>query len=241
VVSKTNVSSRAFVARPDQLRFYKIRQRVSMGLLLFVVIAGLPMVAVPSLRNRLSSRVLTLKTAMAGDVKPATLDVGANHEPFPAEYERPEPQLPKFPELPKSPETALTSPAGRPRTGSARARIDAVPQSASVTAEPADQDAEETEETAASAEPELKYQKGIAEQEAYDLLLKSNKTVAGMVQGNDPSLKFKSWDAASRGEDIYWVRLKFQSGANPDEEYIWQVKLQSSEVTPLSHNARSVS
>ena len=92
-----------------------------------------------------------------------------------------------------------------------------------------------------SAEPELKYQKGKAEQDAYDLLLKSSATVAAMVQGSNPSLKFKSWDAANRGEDTYWVRLKFQSEGNQDEDYIWVVKLQSNEVTPLSHNARSIS
>ena len=79
------------------------------------------------------------------------------------------------------------------------------------------------------------------EQQAYDLLLKSNATVAGMVQGNNPSLRFKSWDAASRGDDTYRVRLKFQSNGNPDEEYIWQVKIQANQVTPLSYNARSIS
>ncbi len=92
-----------------------------------------------------------------------------------------------------------------------------------------------------SSGSELKYQKGQIEQQAYDLLLKSNPTVAGMVQGNNPSLHFKSWDAANRGEDTYWVRLKFQSNGNPEEEYIWQVKIQANQVTPLSYNARSIS
>jgi hypothetical protein len=104
--------------------------------------------------------------------------------------------------------------------------------------EPADQTAAQS---AQSQEPQLKYQKGKEEQDAYDLLLKSNATVAGMVQGSNPSLKFKSWDAAIRGDDTYWVRLKFQSEENPDEEYIWVVKPQAKEVTPLSHNARSIS
>ena len=107
---------------------------------------------------------------------------------------------------------------------------------------------EKTAETAEQAEtqaappgePQLKYQKGKAEQDAYDLLLKSIPAVVGLLQGNNPSLKFKSWDAANRGEDIYWVRLKFQSEGNADAEYIWQVKLQSNEVTPLNYNARGV-
>jgi len=212
-----------------------------MGLLLFVVIAGLPIIGVPSLRSRLSTRVLALKAAMAGEKKPTSLQVGANQQPFPAEYEKPAPQLPKFPELPQKPETALTipaAPATRPRAGSFRTRIETIPQAASVSTE---SEGRTDEEPAASKEPELKYQRGKAEQEAYDLLLQSNKTVAGMVQGSDPSVKCKSWDAANRGEDVYWVRLKFQTEGNPDADYIWVVKLQSKEVTPLSHEARSIS
>ena len=53
--------------------------------------------------------------------------------------------------------------------------------------------------------------------------------------------KFLSWDAAGRGEDIYWVRLKFRSEGKTDIEYIWQVQLQSKQVTPLNYNARSLS
>ena len=95
-------------------------------------------------------------------------------------------------------------------------------------------------ETTPAGEPELKYQKGKTEQDAYDVLLKSSSTVTALVQGSNPSLKFKSWDAANRGEDTYWVRLKFQSEGNSDAEYIWQVKLQSNQATPLNFNARSL-
>jgi hypothetical protein len=118
------------------------------------------------------------------------------------------------------------------------AKVETPPPATDTTTEPAVQTDSQRDQ---SGERELKYQSGKAEQDAYDLLLKSNPTVAKMVQGSNPSLKFKSWDAANRGEDTYWVRLKFQSEGNPDEEYIWQVKVQSNEVTPLSYNARRIS
>jgi len=210
-----------------------------MGLLIFVVGVGLPIVGVPYLRHRLSARVLTLKAAMAGDIKPATLEVGANHKPFPSEFERPEPEIPRPPVLPQPKSIYSMRPAAPRSTPGA-------PGLKNFQVLPPPAKSEETTDRAAaqpdqSEEPQLKYQKGKAEQDAYDLLLKSNPTVAGMVQGSNPSLKFKSWDAANRGEDSYWVRLKFQSEGNPEEEYIWVVKLQSKEVTPLSHNARSIS
>ena len=87
---------------------------------------------------------------------------------------------------------------------------------------------------------EPKYQKGQIEQKAYDLLLKTLPVVAGMVQGSNPDLQFKSWDAASRGDDVYWVRLKFQPKEGSESEYIWLVKLQSGQVTPHNYNAREI-
>ncbi len=244
MTSELNESQNAAVKHPDAERFYRRRQRVSMGLLVFVVVVGLPIVGVPSLRHRLSTRVLALKSAMAGDIKPATLEVGSNHEPFPAEYQNPAP-VPRLPEMAQvtpptnrvfgmKPETPITrsQPAGR------KPKIELIPLPGEKTTETADQGESETTQ---SKEPELKYQTGKAEQDAYDLLLKSNSTIAGMVQGSNPALKFKSWDAANRGEDTYWVRVKFQSEGNPDVEYIWQVKVQAKEVTPLSYNARSIS
>jgi hypothetical protein len=226
-----------------------------MGLLVFVAVAGLPIIGVPSLRHRLSTRVMTLKEAMYGDIKPATLEIGANHQPFPGEYERPVPQMPSIPTLsavtgavksaplmPSAPAPATSSArsAGpRPRTASRAAKIETPGESTTPAAE--EESPQSAEQAASSAEPELKYQKGMAEQEAYNLLLKSYAAVAGLVQGSNPSLKFISWDAASRGEDVYWVRLKFQSEGNPNAEYIWQIKLQSNEAAPLNYNARSIS
>jgi len=248
VVPEAHEVRKRDVRRLDLERFFRRRRQISLGLLIFVVGVGLPLIGVSPLRRRLSTRVMALKSAMAGDIKPATLDVGANHEPFPAEYQNPVPPAQSLPEFPqfksrvldtKSPGVSAQSliPPSVRRASKA-GKIEFLPP-------PVNKSAESTEQTdsqtASSAEPELKYEKGKAEQDAYELLLKSNATVAGMVEGRNPALKFKSWDAANRGEDTYWVRLKFESAGNPDQEYIWVVKLQSNEVTPLSHNARSIS
>ena len=227
--------------------FYGTRHRIATGLMIFVVLVGLPIVAIPSLRHRLSNRLLALKSAMAGGILPATIAVGANHAPFPTEYESPLPQPPRAPELPNldrvftmDGRTARPSPVPSPppRTPVRRPKVEASIPSAQTDAEP--EAPTIVAQATPTAEPELKYQKGKAEQEAYEVLLKSSSTVAALVQGSNPSLKFKSWDAANRGEDIYWVRLKFQSEGTPDAEYIWQVKLQANQASPLNFNARSL-
>jgi hypothetical protein len=219
------------------------RRRVYTGLLLFVVVVGLPIMSVPYLRNRLSARVMALKAAMTGDIKPVIAQVGANHEPFPAEYEKPAPPIPQAPQLPPVERIFTMTQGGqmqplRARTAPKAPRTLSIPPASAQT----ESTTEQTEAAPpASAETELNYQQGKVEQDASELLLKSNATIAGMVQGSNPSLHFKSWDAVNRGDDIYWVRLKFQSEGNPDVEYIWQVKLQTNQVTPLSYNARTIS
>ena len=228
----------------DPPPFYRKRRLIYAGMLLFVVVVGLPIVGVPYLRYRLSTRVMALKTAMAGDIKPLVAQVGANKEPFPAEYESPAAPVPQAPQLPPVERIFTMTQGGQvkplrpePRATHRTLRIPATPPASTVTQEPMEQAAPTHP---AAAESDLKYQQGKMEQEAYDLLLKSNATVAGMVQGSDPSLHFRSWDVAARGEDTYWVRLKFQSEGNPDTEYIWQVKLQAKQVAPLNFNARNL-
>jgi len=231
---------------PARERFYAERRRIYTGLLLFVALAGVPVVSVPYLRNRLSARVAVLRAALAGNIKPAIAQVGANQESLPAEYARPEPPVPQPPQLPPVERIFTMTPTGRVAPHRERRRappleaIKAEPHLSKRSQESAEQPASAA--PAASADSELKYQKGKIEQDAYELLLKSNATVAGMVRGSNPSLHFKSWDAADRGDNTYWVRLKFQSEGNPaDVEYIWQVKLQTNQVTPLSYNARTIS
>jgi hypothetical protein len=228
-------------------RFYGTRHKIATGLMIFVVVIGLPIVAIPSLRQRLSNRVMAFKSAVAGGIVPATLDVGANRAPFPTEYASPLPPPPRAPELPNldrvftmdgRPARPIPVPSPPPRTPARRPKLEASIPSAQPDTEP--EAPTIVGQTTPAGEPELKYQKGKAEQEAYEVLLKSSPTVAALVQGSNPSLKFKSWDAADRGENTYWVRLKFQSEGNPDAEYIWQVKLQENQATPLNFNARNL-
>jgi hypothetical protein len=233
----------AAAKRQDWSRFYKARHRIYTGLLLFVVVVGLPIVSVPYLRNRLSARVMMLKTAVAGDIKPVLAQVGANREPLPAEYEKPAPVVPQAPRLAPLERIFTMTPGGQVTS---RPRARSTPQVTAILTQPSSIPGEESAEQAGaapapSADTGPKYQQGRIEQEAYELLLKSNAIVAGMVQGSNPSLRFKSWDVATRGDDTYWVRLKFQPDAGPDLEYIWQVKLQANQVTPLSYNARTIS
>jgi hypothetical protein len=215
-------------------RFYAVRRRFYEGLLLFIVVAGLPIVGVPFLRQRLSERVIAFKLAFSNDIIPARAGVGENKQPFPAEFERPEPLLPNPPQLPSS-EGSITAifPANAPPRISYSRKKEKKPEIVASTED-------SSEEPPAASDEGPKYQTGQIEQSAYNLLIQSNPTVAKMVQGSDPSLHFVSWDAAGRGDDIYWVRLKFKAEGIPDVEYIWQVKLQSNEVKPLSHNAREI-
>jgi hypothetical protein len=250
------------MGRNPLIRFYKVRQRIYGGLLIFVVVAGLPIVGLPSLRERLSQRVLAFKLAMSNNsIVPVTVHVGENKQPFPAEYESPVPVLPSPPKLPpldriftlernkhsepaqpgqpsRNPARmpALVSPES-PRASSGRKEIVA-PDRPELSVQ-REETPEDLADSARSDEP--KYKKGQIEQNAYDLLLKTFPAVAKMVEGGNPALSFKSWDAAIRGNDIYWVRLKFQSKESSEVEYIWVVKLQSNQVTPFNYNAREIS
>ncbi len=189
---------------------------------------------------------MTLKTAMAGEVKPVSIKVGEYQEPFPAEFERPTSPLPVLPPVNVVDKVYRMTPGGyipppaasRARPGPSTAKAIPLPPAMSETAKLAQPVAPEA---APSNDTEPKYQTGALEQEAYQLLLQANPIIAGMVQGSNPGLRFKSWDAAARGNDTYWVRIKFQSEGNPDVEYIWQVKLEAKQVRPLNFNARTLS
>ena len=224
-------------------RFYKIRRRVYGGLLLFVIVAGLPMVTVPAWRNRLFTRVHALKTAFAGETRPVMVQAGANLEPFPAEYERPTPpSVAQILKIPSAPVVLAQPQKEAPPVRSTTRRTLRIP---AVNRAPRSDEGEESGVQGQSApvtdsEKQPKYGQGTIEKEAYDLLLNSNPAVAELAQGNNASLKFLSWDATGRGEDIYWVRLKFRSEGKPDTEYIWQVQLQSKRITPLNYNARTL-
>jgi hypothetical protein len=215
------------------------------GWLLFVVIGGLPIVAIPSLRDRLSERIFTLKAAISGEIMPATAPVGANPGGFPKEYETPEPAaFSPFSPAPGERKTyTLIAPgliAPEIRKVPKRMRILEVPsgESLGMLLPPETPAAPAVSKT---PDPEIQFRQGTGEKDAYNLLMRSSTSISGLVRGSNPSLHFVSWGAMQKGEDVYWVRLKFQSEETPGEvDYIWEVKLQTSEVIPLSYNAKSV-
>jgi len=227
----------------DIAQFYETRKRVYGGLLIFVAVVCVTILAVPALRNRLTGRVHTLRAAIAGESRPLVIQVGENHEPLPPEFTRPAPPASPLglvapPPIRKTADGAIIlAPSDLP----ARAQpVRAKPKSAAPSKmEVAADQAEPEAQAPASNEPQ--YKKGKIEQEAYDLLLASNPSIGRMVNGSDSALRFVSWDAAGRGDDTYWVRLKFQPQGKPEAEYIWQVRLESKQITPLNYNARSIS
>jgi hypothetical protein len=230
----------------DSTRFFKIRGRFYTGLLLFVVVVGLPMIGIPSLRNRLSGRVQALKTAFAGEKAPVSVKVGENREPFPSELDWHAAVLPAAVANP-SDKGILISGGVIYRAASPSSKhgspvvyetdkLDVLPQPTSVSGQnPAENKAPEA---AISDEPQ--YAQGKQEQEAYNILLKMNSAAANIVQGNDPSRKFKSWAATKREDGVYWVRFKILTTEKQDVDYIWQVRIETNQVIPLSHSARSL-
>ena len=185
-----------------------------------------------------------LKTAFAGETSPVMVQAGENHEPFPAEYERPSP--PSVAHVLKMPTAPIIYGAPKKEEAPARSaprrtlRIPPVGEPLPSADKGEASDEQSKSAPAVDSENQPKYRQGTIEREAYDMLLKSNPAIAGLAQGSNPSLQFLSWDAAGRGEDIYWVRLKFRSEGKPDIEYIWQVQLQSKRITPLNYNARTL-
>ena len=216
----------------DQRRFL-LQYRLYMGLLIFIVAAGLPIVSLPVLRSRLSTRLHILREAVGPlplKSVPAWAKVGENRYPFPKELERPVVPQPQYSRLLDMRHMVYgtnregTSPKGLPAGGS----------------EPISSSPAEAGATGAEAPPE--FRQGKIEQEAYDILLKSNATVAGMVKGGDASLRFKTWSAAKTEADTYLVDLTFvQAPDNAEGHYIWKVNLATKQITPESRLARTLS
>jgi hypothetical protein len=219
--------------------FYKTRRRVYGVLLLFILAAGLPISAIPKWRERLLSRTWAFKNAFTGKRSPAVIRVGQIQEPLPPEFQTPAAPTPTIPPLAKVHSTAQggyipgTHELRASSTSESRKKI----LSAAVREEEA---AEESAPDSSIADNEPKYRQGGAEQQAYDLLMASIPMVADIVKGNNPSYRFRSWDAAARGDDLFWVRLKLQAEGQAEADYIWQVKLEAKKASPLNHNARSI-
>jgi hypothetical protein len=223
-----------------------------------VVVVGLPIVELPSVRHRLETRVQTLRAAILRQQivpPPLVAKVGESHKPFPQEYQHPQTIPSNLPDLtaavlrkgiqasgqgiklpfaipPQPARTSLQQASMPPAKGKAEVRP-AAPSSAvaPIPGQPA---------TDTGAEP--LYRKGKGEQEAYDLLVSSNQTLAGMIKGSDPTLKFHDWAAADMGENSYYVMVAFvQTADDVIRKYIWNVKMTTKEVIPLSAYAMSIS
>ncbi|MBZ5496864.1 MAG: hypothetical protein LAP85_10720 [Acidobacteriia bacterium] len=224
-------------------------RKIYLGLLIFVTIAGLPIVGVPSLRQRLRSRVETLRSAAAGEPvpqAPAKAVVGENHEPFPHEYERSQQVRPSYlPNIEVSPRPQVRFAVGGDQT--TPPAIDFTPPAAkgkpASKAVPAPSEPAATGgQAAAGAGADSQYKKGKSEQEAYDILVNSNQTLAAMIKGTDPTLKFQDWSASNKGEESYYVSVTFvQTSDNIVRRYIWNVKVMTKEVVPLNFYAMGIS
>jgi len=223
---------------------YSGRQRFYMALMLFVVVVGLPIVTVPSLRHRLETRAAAIKDAVRGRTGPVTVETSEEQAPFPEEYEHYTTTFPG-PGEPLPMDRIFTARKNQPD-------LDADSPPALISPERSDAgkpafvpapDVEKSEQDAAESDSGggLGYAQGEVEQEVYDILLESSPKVAEMVKGSDPALRFLSWGVVKRGEDLYWVRLIFETDENPNVEYIWSVEPGSKQVRPLSYNARSIS
>ena len=225
--------------------FDSTRLRVYTGLLLFIVIAGLLLVSIPSLRRRLSTRSHELIAAISGETKPAGVQIGSIKEPQPELFKVPIPSVPHPFTLPQALKSFNFGGSQKPAPSApAMARkpvLSYEPIHLSPTRKDAPEFSENVDKTAPNAEEsEVIFKQGKSEQEAYDILLQKSSAVAGLVHGSDPSIKFIAWDAANRQDDVYLVRLKF-TNEGVESIYIWQIKLQLKEVTPLSSNAKSIS
>lgn len=235
----------------------RYRRKVYLGLLIFVVVVGLPIVGIPSVRYRLRTRVQMLRAAVLRHQiapAPALAKVGETRAPFPKEYRRPQARPRDLADLEASllrkgveasnrgvkpfaipPQLARASVREVP-TAPAKERAEPPPSALPSTRLPSPSQPS----TDANAGP--LYRKGKSEQEAYDLLVNSNQILAGMIKGSDPALKFQDWAAADMGENSYYVMVIFvQTADDTARKYIWNVKMTTKEVVPLSAYAMSIS
>lgn len=239
--------------RPGRPRYHG---RTYTGLLIFVVAVGLPLITIGPLRYRLKTRFDMMRTAVRGEQPPpppAFARVGQNQAPFPHEYEQPQNPSASLAKLiaplwhptivvanqggvptiipqPLKRTLGSTSPIpSKEKPGAPPGALVSAPEQAAA-------------ETAGATVSEPIYKKGESEQEAYDILLNANQTLAGMVKGSDATLKFQDWAAANMGESSYYVMVTFlQTSDKVARKYIWSVKISSKEVTPLSSYAMSIS
>lgn len=210
---------------------YMGRGRAYLSWLIFVVVVGLPIIGVPTLRERLRSRIQMLRDAATSTgVRYQMVTVRADEKrgPFPAQYDKPAPP----PSRPKP----IVMPVRPPQARMTQPKEQREPQ----TSPPPVQESVPEEPKAEGQEP--RFSQGKIEQQVYELLLESDQAPAALVTGSDPSLRFKSWGAAKAEEDAWLVRVTMTYLPDgSDREYIWKVKVLSKEIVPMSAYARTLS
>jgi hypothetical protein len=216
--------------------FYRRRNLFYLALMAFILVAGLPQLLIPSLRQRLQERGAILRENLSGRAdKPraVTAQVGENPVPFPEEYERVIQPLPQLP-----PQVFTQNRIFRPMPGEpAPKRSGAVSTKTGSGTEDSKEATDRQDADSAQAEPE--FQQGKMEQEAYDILIQTNTVAAGLIRPGNSLGKFSGWAAAKLDEDTYLVRITLVKDGT-DVPYIWQVRLGTKQNAPLNFNARSL-
>jgi len=211
----------------------RARRRFYGGVLIFAVVSGILLTAVPAIRARLSDRIDILKTAMTGEVQPDITPMGENDIPYPEEFLRP------------ASGAVVSQPSVEPlikRLAKVQPDVPVIKPPVLLAADSGSNakvaESVETENYEDSDSP--RFLQGEIEREAYEKTLAANDKLAAMVQGGNSELIFKTWGAARRDGDVYWVRVIFQNASGVDVEYIWQTDPVSGRTSPLNFNARSL-
>lgn len=213
-------------------------RNIAATLALGLVLAALFLFAASgSLRQRLVSRLGLLYSAVRQSpeesIRPTVIVLAERNIP---EKFIPVPQPPPQRPLPPSIKIVrqLPAPAGRAEQQ----------QPSSSTAEPlarlvrprqpaAQEPAREQPAPSPSLESEKK--------QAYETLLAERKNLAELTRNSNPELEFKRWEVPKVEGDNFWIDVIFLDKRSGREvHYVWQVNPYTSEVRPLSHEARSL-
>lgn len=228
---KQNENRRTFNARD---RFYGF-------LLLFIVVACVVLISIPSLRQRLMNRTFAIYRAVRGDRGPVMADMDAKQAPYPEEYKRPEYAFPDAGQVDPE-EWALTEPSKTKNSTEASTETSLItPKIAEGELEVEKDTPKEPDSPGSIKNIGIRYTTEKTERDAYDLLLQTYPKVSDMVRDGTSSMKFQSWGGLRREGDVIWVRLIFTTEKGLEVEYIWEVNMKTRQIQPLSYNARTIS
>ena len=190
------------------------------GLLLFVVLVGVPIIAVPALRDRLSSRFDSIVGALGPypmEAAFAYAKAGENRYPVPKEFLRPAPAPVPYP--------PVFNIGGGVHTSGELSPVNEGEYVPWIEEDP--------------AEPE--FLQGERERKAFEHLVESDPRIAQMTEDQAGSLRLRDWSALQRRQDVFLVRLVFDDTTRGAEvTYIWKVDLASGSVVAENYNARKL-